>query len=78
VNPFIPYARVHALENAEAERGDHMRNWMSKMNFPHFDGSDPRIWLDKCSTYFALYHILVAFRVPAASIHLIGAAAQWF
>jgi hypothetical protein len=48
------------------------------MDFPHFDGSEPYIWLDKCSVYFALYQIPVTFRVPVALIHMSGAAAHWF
>jgi hypothetical protein len=27
------------------------------MDFPMFDGSDVRIWLDKCAAYFQLYAI---------------------
>jgi hypothetical protein len=36
---------------------DHRRPWMPKMDFPHFDGTDVRVWLDKCSAYFHLYGI---------------------
>jgi hypothetical protein len=51
---------------------------MPKMDFPHFDGTDAHIWLDKCLSYFALYQIPYAFRVSAASIHMSGLAAHWF
>jgi hypothetical protein len=31
---------------------DMRRQWVPKMEFPQFDGSDVRIWLDKYSAYF--------------------------
>jgi hypothetical protein len=36
---------------------DHRRQWVPKMDFPKFDGSDVRIWLDKCTSYFQLYAV---------------------
>jgi hypothetical protein len=36
------------------------------MDFPKFEGSDVRIWLDKCRSYFSLFQIPDAFRVTAA------------
>jgi hypothetical protein len=41
-----------------------------------FDGSDVRIWLDKCSTYFHLYSIPVDFRVTAVLLHMSGKASH--
>jgi hypothetical protein len=32
-----------------------------RCSFPHFDGTDPHIWLDTCSLYFALYKIHPSF-----------------
>lgn len=51
---------------------------MPKMDFPRFDGTDARIWLDKCAAYFAMYQIPPSFRVSAASIHMVGTIAHWF
>jgi hypothetical protein len=63
---------------SEGDRGEARKHWMPKMGFPQFDGTDSRIWVDKCEAYFALYQISVAFRVSVASLHLIGPAAHWF
>jgi hypothetical protein len=54
------------------------RHWMPKMDFPRFDGSDVRIWLDKCATYFQLYAIPHDFRVTATSLHMVDRASHWF
>ncbi|KAK1594672.1 hypothetical protein QYE76_017404 [Lolium multiflorum] len=37
--------------------------WMPKMDFPRFDGSDARIWIDGCESYFLLYDIPVGFKL---------------
>jgi hypothetical protein len=52
------------------DRQDSRNHWMPKMKFSSFDGSDACIWIDKCSTYFAMYQIPACFRVSAASIHM--------
>jgi hypothetical protein len=46
------------------------------MDFPNFDGSDVRIWPNKCSTYFELYAIPPDFRVTLASLHKIDRASH--
>jgi hypothetical protein len=48
------------------------------MDFPRFDGSDVRIWLDKCLAYFQLCSIPHDFRVTAASLHMVDKASHWF
>jgi hypothetical protein len=48
------------------------------MEFHRFDGSDARIWLDKCSAYFQLYSSPNDFRVKAASLHMVDMASHWY
>jgi hypothetical protein len=54
---YVPPNRniVHEVAHVEVDHGERWRQWMPKMDFLHFVGSDARIWLEKCSTYFALY-----------------------
>jgi hypothetical protein len=75
-----PHSRGSVLEisNGEGDHSEAHRTWVPKMDSPHFDGSDPRIWIDKCSAYFTLYQIPPTFRVSTASIHMLGVAAHWF
>jgi hypothetical protein len=76
----MPSARVPIGDavHLDGDRTEARRGWMPKMDFPRFDGTDPRIWIDKCIAYFALYQIPLAFKVPAASIHMSGSATHWF
>ncbi|XP_073362615.1 uncharacterized protein [Aegilops tauschii subsp. strangulata] len=54
------------------------RQWMPKRDFPRFDGTEVRIWLDKCEAFFRLYHIPDSFRVTSASLYLSENAARWY
>lgn len=48
------------------------------MDFPKFDGTDARIWLDTCNSYFMMYQIPEGFKVSAATMNLLGNAAHWY
>jgi hypothetical protein len=50
-----------------------------KINFLTFDGeADPLSWLDKCTMYFHGMGTLADERVWMASLHLKGAAVEWY
>jgi hypothetical protein len=51
---------------------------LPKMQFAKFDGSQPRIWFDKCENYFTIYDIPEHLKVTAAVMHLEGNAAKWW
>ena len=52
--------------------------FLPKLEFPNFDGTNPRNWVRKCSRYFSLCKIPESQRVDVASIHLVGRAETWF
>ncbi|KAM0829264.1 hypothetical protein ACQ4PT_066987 [Festuca glaucescens] len=61
------------------ERADDGRHsWMPKMDFPKFDGTDVRIWIDTCNTFFLLYNIAKGFKVSAATMYMRDSAAHWY
>ncbi|KAL2930706.1 Transcription factor bHLH25 [Bienertia sinuspersici] len=49
----------------------------AKIEFPQFDGSNPRIWIKKCNRYFLLCKIPEDRKVDLASLHMIGKAESW-
>jgi len=49
-----------------------------KMQFPMFDGTSPKIWIDNCCNYFTIYNIIESLKVTAAVMHLEGNAAKWW
>jgi hypothetical protein len=68
----------HVGQAPSSAECDSRQQWMPKMEFPRFDGTDVHIWLDKCAAYFQLYQIPSNFRVTAASLHMIDKASHWF
>jgi hypothetical protein len=48
------------------------------MNFPIFDGSDPKVWLDNCLSYFDLYQLPKGIWITTATLHLKDNASKWY
>jgi len=48
-----------------------------KIEFPKFDGSNPRLWRDHCERYFEVYTVHQAMKTRFASLNFKGAAATW-
>ena len=71
--PHHPSARV-SMHSHEGEGP--IRAVLPKLSFPHFDGSDPTIWKDKCVDYFTLSNIPEAFWATAAAFHMDDNAAK--
>jgi hypothetical protein len=60
---------------------DDLRNTFHqpKINFPRYDGdSDPLPWLNRCESFFRGTRTLAAEQVWMASLHMDGAAAEWY
>ncbi|XP_062187935.1 uncharacterized protein LOC133891241 [Phragmites australis] len=51
---------------------------LPRLEFPRFDGLNPKIWIRKCETYFDLYEVPEPLWVRLATMHLDGTAAFWF
>jgi hypothetical protein len=51
---------------------------MPKMDFPKFDGTDVRIWVDTCNTFFLIYNVVEGFKVSAATMYMCDSAAHWY
>ncbi|XP_026378571.1 uncharacterized protein LOC113273010 [Papaver somniferum] len=56
----------------------HQLNRVPKLDFPRFDGDNPRGWIQKCERYFWLHNIVESHRVDIAAIYLDGKADKWF
>lgn len=52
---------------------------LPRLDFPRFDGSNPRAWILKCTSYFKLMpNIPDSQKVHLATIHFEGKALSWF
>lgn len=56
--------------------------WLSillyQIEFPRFDGSNPKMWITNCETFFAIYDTEPHKWVRFATMHLSSSAALWF
>jgi hypothetical protein len=48
-----------------------------KMDFPKFDGENPKLWQTKCENYFEVYHVQPCLRTHFASLNFVQEAALW-
>ncbi|PUZ56932.1 hypothetical protein GQ55_5G386400 [Panicum hallii var. hallii] len=52
-------------------------NPLPKLDFPKFDGENPRLWRDKCEMYFEVYGVGDSLKTRFAALNFSGAAASW-
>ncbi|WVZ88489.1 hypothetical protein U9M48_035006 [Paspalum notatum var. saurae] len=50
---------------------------LPKLNFPVFDGENPKLWLRRSKDYFDLYDVDPNLWIRVAVMHFSGAAARW-
>jgi hypothetical protein len=50
---------------------------LPKAVFPKFDGSNPKVWHEKCEEYFNMHHIPMHLWSQFATIHFKGSAELW-
>ncbi|CAO2169428.1 unnamed protein product [Urochloa humidicola] len=60
----------------DRSKGNHADK-MPKINFPWFDGENPKLWIGRCEDYFELMDIAPHRWVKLSSMHLTEAAARW-
>lgn len=50
---------------------------LPKMNFPRFEGENPRLWKSRFENYFDMYAVETHMWVKVATMHFEGPAARW-
>jgi len=48
------------------------------MQFPIFDGTDPKVWKDNYKSYFELYSLPEGMWITSATLHFKENAAKWY
>ncbi|KAK9713235.1 hypothetical protein RND81_06G013500 [Saponaria officinalis] len=71
---------VNHESDAESSQQGNRNNlkFTPKLEFPTFDGRNPRIWMKKCLKYFNLCKIPDNQRIDLASMYMVGRAESWF
>jgi hypothetical protein len=68
---------VHVLDHCCYEDGDESKDHLNKINFPPFDGTNPKLWLGHCLDYFEMYFVSHRHWIKVSTMHLSRAAACW-
>lgn len=50
---------------------------LPQLDFPRFDGSNPRIWKKKCENFFEIYVVPPEMWVKLATMYFVGSADFW-
>lgn len=50
---------------------------LPKLNFPSFEGDNPKLWLSRSADFMELYRVPLSMWVKLASMHIIPPAARW-
>jgi hypothetical protein len=74
-----PSAPQHRNNGGDFREELHNLFHRPKLNFSCYDGEiDPLPWLNRCESYFRGMWTMAAEQVWLASLHLDGAAAEWY
>lgn len=77
---FVDPAR-NLVDNRFVERRDDreiVRAPAPKIEFPKFDGENPKLWQQQCETYFEVFRVQPCLRTRYAALGFQGNAALWF
>ncbi|CAH9104642.1 unnamed protein product [Cuscuta epithymum] len=71
---------LYREDNSKHGNTSHSRTFgfSPKLEFPSFDGNNPKVWMKKCLKFFNLCKISYEQRVDIASMYLVGKAESWF
>ena len=62
----------------EEFRDESVRAPAPKIEFPKFDGENPKLWQQQCETYFEVFRVQPCLRTRYAVLGFQGNAALWF
>jgi hypothetical protein len=51
---------------------------MPDLTFPKFDGTNPKLWIKNCETFFDVYEVSPRLWIRYSPMHLTGSAALWY
>ncbi|XP_026428616.1 uncharacterized protein LOC113324491 [Papaver somniferum] len=68
----------NSFHNHSGGRDYNHRQRLPKIDFPRFDGDNPKGWLNKCEYFFQMHEIPEFNKSRMAAMHFDGKAAKWF
>lgn len=73
----VLYSGYHAMNSPRAVSSNGFGYAMPQIDFPKFDGTNPKIWIKRCENFFDVCEIPMNHWVKFATMNFIGSAAFW-
>lgn len=75
---FVTRSPSHVGDGTDKEYESRSRHLhLPKMEFPKFDGTNPRLWRDHCERYFEVYSVVPFLKTRFAALNFTESAAVW-
>jgi hypothetical protein len=71
----MPSGSTFASHDSDSVSGH--RPSIPKLEFPKFNGDQPRLWRDQCLWYFEVYNVHPSLKTHFTALNFMGAAALW-
>ena len=77
-HPRIPFGDFSRAGNFSITRSSgSSTGHLPKVQFPVFEGDDPKLWITRCENYFKMHDIDISYWYKIASMHFSAAAGRW-
>ncbi|CAN6234028.1 unnamed protein product [Urochloa humidicola] len=73
----VPFRQLDAIVSHTPLRSTAFHHALPQLEFPKFDGTNPKIWVKRCETYFDVYSVPPETWVKLAIMNFTGSAAFW-
>lgn len=73
----VPFSGFGSVAPSVYSQSSNYNHAVPPLEFPRFDGSNPKIWIKKCENYFDICAINPEHQVKLAVMFMIGTAAFW-
>lgn len=71
-----PFDPVGSRWHSDSHRPNHA-NRIPKLQFPEFDGSNPKLWISRCEDYFDICDVESGLWIKVATMHFAEPASPW-
>jgi hypothetical protein len=74
---FTPQHESHRFSSLGNQGSKHLTGKLPKINFPKFEGENPKLWKFRGESYFDMYVVDISLWVKVATMHFEGPVVRW-
>jgi len=73
----VPFREFELSAASHISQSSNFSHTVPQLEFPKFDGTNPKIWIKRCENYFDICAVLPEHWVKLATMHFSGSAIFW-